>query len=222
LAQRCASGNVHLHTDAVQPAGKLSLDFSDLGVAAMTISAHKFHGPVGIGALLVRHDVELQPVLFGGFQQGGLRPGTEPLALVVGMLAALESWQHEAHTRAKRLAMLRDLLESGLKATQPELVVHGAAANRLPNTSNIAFPGVNRQAMVIALDLAGVACSTGSACASGSSEPSPTLLAMGCSPQLVDSSLRFSVGCTTTAVEVVKASQRILAVYNDLQSTSRE
>jgi len=183
----------------------------------MSFAAHKFHGPLGIGALVVRHGVTLTPQLFGGFQQAGLRPGTESVALVVGMLTALELWCAEEDERRQRLTALRDEFERTIVALWPEAVVVGAESRRLPHTSNIAFVGLDRQRLFVALDQAGVACSTGSACASGSSEPSPALVAMGLGEGLVSSALRFSFGATTTAAEVAESSRRILNVCNDLR-----
>jgi cysteine desulfurase len=216
LAQLCAVAGVPLHTDAVQVAGKLPIDFHRLGVSSMSIAAHKFHGPRGIGALLLRSGVEPRPQLFGGFQQEGLRPGTEPVVLAVGMATALECWHREHAERAARLTILRDRLESAL-LSETKAVVHGRAAPRLPHTLNVSFPGLERQALVMALDLAGVSCSTGSACASGSTDPSPTLVAMGCPEELVLSSIRLSLGATTTAREVDEASGRIIKVCKDLR-----
>ncbi len=212
LAALAAAAGVPLHTDAVQAVGKISVRFRDWGVAAMSIAAHKFNGPRGVGALIVRGDASLDPILFGGFQEEGLRPGTQPVALTVGMHAALESFQREQVERTARIARLRDRLETGLVAAWPSAIVHGATAPRLPNTTCIAFPGRDRQALVMALDLAGIACSTGSACASGSSEPSPTLVAMGLADELVGSSIRFSLGATTTAGEIDEAIKRIVGV----------
>jgi cysteine desulfurase len=220
LAALCRSRGVPTHCDAVQAVGKIDVDFRALGADAMTVAAHKFGGPLGVGALVLRRGVELPPFLFGGFQQAGLRPGTESPALVAGFAAALEVWAREATARTARLAALRDELERLLLAEQPELVVHGRDVPRLPQTLNIALPGVDRQAMFLALDQAGVACSTGSACASGSSEPSPTLRAMGCSADELASSLRFSVGCSTTLAEVVAAAERILHVLRALRRGS--
>jgi cysteine desulfurase len=187
----------------------------------MSFAAHKFHGPLGIGALVVRHGVELSPQLFGGFQQAGLRPGTESIALAVGMLTALELWQANQDARRVRLTALRDEFEGTIRAGWPEAIVLGAASPRLPHTSNIAFIGLDRQALFIALDQAGVACSTGSACASGSSEPSPALVAMSLADALISSALRFSFGATTTAAEVAESSRRILQVCNDLRRRKR-
>ena len=212
LAAICAEFGVPLHTDAVQRAGKLPVDFRSLGVAAMTVAAHKFHGPLGIGALIVRGDVPIQPVLFGGHQQEGLRPGTESIALAVGMRTALEVFQREQDEALRRTTTLRERFESGLRAGWPGLIVHGADAPRLPNTSNVAFPGLDAQVLFTALDTGGVACSVGSACASGSSELSPTLLALGLPKDIVRSSLRFSTGSTTTQAEIDEAVRRILDV----------
>jgi cysteine desulfurase len=216
VAAVCHSGGVPVHTDAVQVVGKLPVDFRQLGVSALSLSAHKFHGPRGIGALIVRHGVELTPILFGGFQQLGLRPGTESVTLAVGLHRALQLWQDEADERASRMARLRDRLEERLLANVPDLVINGAGAARLPHTSNVAFPGLDRQALLMALDMAGVACSTGSACASGSSEPSPVLLAMGCPADIVEGSLRLSLSAFTTEAEIDQAAGRIRQVFNDL------
>lgn len=215
IARRCQTAGMPVFTDAVQVAGKLPLDFHQLGVAAMSIAAHKFHGPVGIGALVVRAGVAIEPQLFGGFQQAAVRPGTEAVALAVGMYSALAAWRREHDARLKRLESLRGQFERTLLAECPELIVNGAAAPRLPHTSNMMFPGVDGQAMVMALDLAGVCCSTGSACASGSSEPSPTLLAMGLDKAAARASLRFSFGVRTTADDVAEAVGHVLRIYRE-------
>lgn len=212
VAEICRAAGVPLHTDAVQVAGKLPVDFQRLGVAAMTVSAHKLHGPVGVGALIVRHGVSLAPQLFGGFQQESLRPGTENLVGVVGFCRALKMWHREADSRRARLEGLRDRLEKLLTAGFPGLVINAQRAVRLPHTANLAFPGLDRQALLMALDLAGVACSTGSACASGSSEPSHVLRAMGVPADVLAGSLRFSLAATTGEGEIDEAAQRILAV----------
>ena len=217
LAAICNEHNIPIHTDAAQVVGKLPVDFRAFGVSTMSIAAHKFHGPLGIGALVVRHGVALSPQLFGGFQQAGLRPGTESVALAVGMLTALDLWHAEQDERRIRLTALRDEFESTVLAGWPEAIVVGADSPRLPHTSNIAFVGLDRQPLFIALDQADIACSTGSACASGSSEPSPALVAMGLEEAVFSSALRFSFGATTTAAEVAESSRRILKVCNDLR-----
>ncbi|MCE9608037.1 MAG: cysteine desulfurase [Planctomycetia bacterium] len=221
VAALCRAQGVLMHTDAAQAVGKIEVDFGKLGVDALSAAAHKFHGPLGIGLLALRRGVVLRPLLIGGFQQEGLRPGTESPVLVVGLLTALEIWARDRETRTAHLTMLRNELERRLLTSCPQIVVHGARVARLPQTLNIAFVGANRQAMLMALDQAGVACSTGSACASGSSRPSPTLEAMCCSPAELESSLRFSVGSTTTTAEIVEAAARITAVFHELSSSER-
>jgi cysteine desulfurase len=217
LAAICNRAGVPLHTDAVQVAGKLPVHFRSLDVAAMTIAAHKFQGPLGIGALMVRQNVPLSPLLFGGHQQAGLRPGTESVALAVGMATALELWQAEQAEHARKLRAMRDRFEQGLKVGIPNIIIHGATAERLPQTSSVAFPGIDGQVLLMALDLAGVACSVGAACSSGSTELSPTLRAMDISSDLVASSLRFSFGATTTEQEIDEALRRIVQVCQTIK-----
>jgi cysteine desulfurase len=183
----------------------------------MTVAAHKFHGPLGIGALVVRHDVVVHPLLFGGFQQGAARPGTESVALAVGMCRALELCHAEGEARSARMRQLRDRLEQHILAGWPAAVALGSRVERLPHVSNIAFVGLERQTLFLALDQAGVACAGGSACASGSSEPSPALVAMGLDRAQIEGSLRFSLGATTTTDEVDDAARRILRCCNDLR-----
>jgi cysteine desulfurase len=217
LAAICNNHNVPLHTDAAQAAGKLPLNFKDLGAATMSIAAHKFGGPVGIGALLVRAGVELSPVLHGGVQQSGIRPGTEPVPLVVGMQVALELWDKNRREWLAHLQALHTKFEATLKRADNQLKILGEKADRLPTTSNVAFIGLDRQPLFVALDQAGIACSTGSACASGSSEPSPLHIAMGCSPAVISSALRFSFGVQTTSAEVAEAADRIIRICNNLR-----
>ncbi len=217
LAAICNRAGVPLHTDAVQVVGKLPVHFRTLGVASMSIAAHKFQGPLGVGALLVRDDVPIVPLMFGGHQQGGLRPGTESAALAVGMAMALELWRKEQDQHARRLQALRDRFESGLREGLGNVVVHGAKAPRLPQTSSVALLGLDGQVLLMALDLAGVACSVGSACASGSTELSPTLRAMGVPNEQVAASLRFSFGATTTEAEIDEALRRIVRVCRELR-----
>ena len=219
---RCCANDALFHTDAVQAVGKIAVKFRELDVDAMTVAPHKFHGPIGIGALVVKHDVKLQPQLFGGFQQGALRPGTENVALAVGFYEALKLAVAELPERAERMRSIRDELERTLRVAFPVsdgMVIVGEDAPRLPNTSNVSFPGLNRQALVMALDLAGVACSTGSACASGSSEPSPTLVAMGLPTEVVEGSIRLSLGAFTSGDEAAEATRRIIKCVKHLRAT---
>jgi cysteine desulfurase len=212
-----------LHVDAVQSVGKSALPWQQYAeISAMTVAAHKFNGPVGIGALLLRQDVKLEPQLFGGFQQEGLRPGTESLALAVGMHRALELALANLEQRVAHLSNVRDAFVSRLKTDAPDIVVtspgESIADCSLSNTTNIAFLGCDRQELLLALDRAGVCCSTGSACASGSSEPSPVLVAMGLPDEVIRSSLRFSFGITNTLAEGAEAARRICQCVNELRA----
>jgi len=221
LAAICNTNGVPLHVDASQAAGKLPVRFGELGAATMTIAAHKFGGPLGVGALIVRHDINLEPQLFGGFQQAGTRPGTESVALAVGLCTAIEQWHAQRREWSERITNLRDQFEAALRRegalTTCRPVVISEAARRLPTTSNIAFVGLDRQQLFLALDQAGIACSTGSACASGSSEPSPVHLAMGLDPAVISSALRFSIGVSTTLADVEESPSRIINVCNGLR-----
>ena len=215
-ARWCLARGIAMHTDAVQVVGKLPVDFRGLGVSTLSLAAHKFHGPKGIGALLLRHGCPLRPTMFGGHQQAGYRPGTESVALAIGLQVALKCWHHEARIRQNHLLALQKRFETTLKIGWPSAIVLGQSAQRVPHTTNIAFPELNRQALVMALDLAGIACSTGSACASGASSPSPVLMSMGCSQEVLEGSIRFSWGARTTIMEIDQATQRILNVCHRL------
>lgn len=218
IGELCATHNVPFHTDATQWVGKLPIRFSGAEkFAVLTCTAHKFHGPLGVGALLLRHDIVLAPQLHGGHQQNGERPGTESVALAVGMQTALEIWHRESTNRFERMSALREDFEATITAAIPEAVIIARDSPRLPNTSNIAFPGVDRQAFFLALDMAGIACSTGSACASGSSEPSPVLVAMGLPEALIEGSLRFSFGALNTPEEARASACRIIKAHQHLR-----
>jgi len=220
LADRCLRFGVTLHIDAVQAVGKIPVNFHKLRAAALSLAAHKFHGPRGIGALLLREGVVLSPRQFGGHQEAGRRAGTESVALAVGMAVALERWQTERQIWDARLRELRDRLEEGLETACEPAVVNGSRRHRLSNTLNIAFPGVDGEALLVALDLAGIACSLGSTCASGSTEPAPALLAMGRPPEVVSSSLRFSLSFENTLEEIDEAVRRISNCVTRLRRTS--
>lgn len=217
LVARCEKAGIRVHTDAVQVAGKLPLDFGSLGVTAMTVAAHKFHGPPGVGALVVRGKTSLRPVLVGGAQQLGTRPGTESVALAVGMHLALRLAMENLERNGRHLEQCRDRLQAKLLAEDPLAVVNGGG-KRVPQTLNISFPGVDRQALLMKLDLAGICCSTGSACASGSSEPSHVLESMGLDSARIESALRLSVGVPTTIDEVESAAAGIAKCVRQLRS----
>jgi len=194
-----------IHCDATQAAGLSPIGVDSLGVATLTLAPHKFGGPRGIGGLVIRGGVAVAP-LQAGTQEEGLRGGTEPVALAVGFARALELAVAEREAEARRIAGLRDRFEAGLRAACREAgipaVVVASAADRSPHISTVSFPGRDRQALAMAADLAGVCLATGTACASGSSEPAPALMAMGMPPEHVRGAVRCSFGRSTTAEEV--------------------
>ena len=202
IGAACRQRGVHFHVDAVQAAGKIPISVDDLGCDTLALSAHKLHAPKGIGALYVRRGLSLGPLLHGGAQERRRRAGTEnvPLAAAFGVAAALP-------TAAAQMETLRDAFESEVRAAALDVTVNGADARRLPNTSNITFHRADGEGIVIALDLSGVAASTGSACSSGRVEPSPVLLAMGLSPDDARSTVRFSLSRFTTADEVDRVAE---------------
>lgn len=212
LARLCYQHNVPFHVDAVQAVGKIPVNFRELGAASLALGAHKFHGPRGIGALLLREGAKLTPIQFGGHQEDGRRPGTEMVALAAGMARALQICCEEMETRTEKLRSLRNRLESGLRDTCEPVVVNGPAEQRLPNTLNISFPGADGEALLVAFDLEGIACSLGSTCASGSAEPAPVLVAMGRSEEVYQSAVRFSVHSDLTEAEIDAAIARIAGV----------
>lgn len=217
LAARCQQHGVPFHIDAVQAVGKIPVKFGELKATALSLGAHKFHGPRGIGALLLRDGVKLAPFQFGGHQEAGRRPGTELVALAAGMTRALELCSEDMDARIAKLRDLRDQLEAGLRETCEPVVINGSAEHRLPNTLNISFPGVEGEALLVALDLEGIACSLGSTCASGSAEPAPVLVAMGCDADIYKSAVRFSISCESDAAEITEAVRRIAAVVGRLR-----
>jgi cysteine desulfurase len=223
LADRAREHGVAVHTDAVQAVGRVPVNFHALGVATLAASAHKFHGPVGVGLLLVRSGVRLRSRLFGGGQQQG-RPGTVAVPLAVGLAEALRRWQAEAGARMARWVALRDRLEAGLAAAlgADRVVRNGPSdpALRLPQTVNLGFPGLDGDALLMQLDLAGIAASLGSACASGSTRPSPTLVAMRVPDDRLRSSVRFSLGAGTTEAEIEAAIIRIAEIVDRITAAA--
>ena len=212
IAELCREANVLVHTDAVQAIGKIPVDFGQLGVDALTFTAHKFAGPRGIGGLLLRHGVAPDPMLFGGFQQTAIRPGTEDICLVMGLSVAVGKFVTNVQQYQNQLAVLRDDLQSQLEADLSNISINSGLVDRTPQTLNIGFVGINRQSFLMSADLAGLAISTGSACASGSSDPSPVLIAMGLKPDIVDSSVRISLGYSTTKNDIDQASAIITKI----------
>jgi cysteine desulfurase len=215
-----AEGLPTFHCDATQAVGKIAVHFHELGVSTLSLSAHKFHGPQGVGALLVRRGVKLRPLVRGGHQQHGLRPGTEPVALAVGLVAALEDAHREVDCRRDQVCRLRKLFLSHLRDHAAPVVLNGPAEGGLPHTLNLSFPGVRADALLMALDLAGVACSTGSACSSGSLLPSPVLQAMQVPENVLHSAMRFSLSALLNEEQITEAVRRIAAVVRRLRLTA--
>jgi cysteine desulfurase len=219
VVRLCKGVGIPVHTDAVQAVGKIPVDFQVLDVDALTLTAHKMHGPVGVGGLIVKYGIELEPMLYGGFQQGALRPGTESPFLSNALAMTAQLAIEEQQMRFERMIQCRELLESLLIDRIPKAVVLGVDAPRLPHTISISFPGLDRQIMQLALDREGVACGTGSACASGSSQPSHVLQAMGLPKEFIQGAIRLSLSWETTCEQVQQAAERIIRVALRLSSS---
>lgn len=220
LSEACREHEIPLHVDAVQAVGKIPVDFHQLGATSLALGAHKFHGPRGIGALLLRDGCRLAPFEYGGHQEAGRRPGTEVVALAAGMARALESWDADRIARTDWIETLRDRLQAGLEEAAGPTVVNGHPDHRLPNTLNIAFPGLDGEAILVALDLEQVACSLGSTCSSGSTEPAPALVAMGRTEEVYRASVRFSVGLENTVEDIDEAVRRVSGVVARLRESA--
>jgi cysteine desulfurase len=206
------------HTDAVAAPSWLPIDVRALGVDLLSISAHKFYGPKGVGLLYVRRGVPLVPLIAGGGQESGRRSGTENLAGIVGMARALELAVAERAQATEEVAALRDLLEAGIRSRVAGVSVNAGGASRLANCCNLSFAGVDPAALIIALDLAGVSASVGSACTSGTFEPSHVLAAMARERGGPASGVRFSLGTATTRVDVERVVSILPAVVADLRA----
>lgn len=212
--------DVYFHTDAVQSAGKTPIDVERFQLDLLSLSGHKLYAPKGVGALYVRGGTRLKQLLYGGHHQRGVRPGTENVAGIVGLGKAAEIARHSLANDAKRLTALRDQLEHGLLRRVPHSRINGGHAVRTPNTANLVFPGIEGEALLIALDLRGLACSTGAACSSGAVEPSHVLTAIGLPAEEARASLRFSLGRHTTQADIDFAMQVIPAVVAQLRQLS--
>lgn len=229
IGRIAAEADVYFHTDAVQAAGKVPLDVNAIGCDLLSISGHKLHAPQGIGALYVRKGTLLQPLLYGGRHERSRRAGTENVAGIVGLgCAAQFAREGFSNGDVERIRGLRDRLESTILAEIESTAVNSGSVPRVPNTSSIYFDFIEGEALVIALDLKGVAVSTGAACSSGAIEPSHVLTAMGLSPDRARASLRFSLGKQTTGEDVdlllsilpetVARLRELSPVYNKVQS----
>lgn len=220
IGRIAAEAGVRFHCDAVQSAGKVPLDVSRLGVDLLSISAHKFCGPKGVGALYVRSGTPLAPRFFGGHAERDRRPGTENVPGIVGIGKAAELARTLLAEDTTRIGALRDRLETALLERVSGARVNGDRVHRVPNTCNMSFPGAGGEALLISLDLQGIACSTGAACSSGSTEPSHVLLAAGLSRDDARSSLRFSLGRPTTFEEIDYAISVIPSVVARIRALS--
>ncbi len=221
LARAARSRGALFHTDAVQSAGKIPVDVRALGVDLLSVSAHKFYGPKGVGALWVRRGVRLQPPITGGKQERSRRAGTENVAGIVGMGTAARQARAKMADEARRLAPLRDRLEEGILAAVAGTAINGARTPRVPNTTNISFDRVEAESLLIALDLAGIAVSTGSACSSGTLEPSHVLKAMGLPTHRTQNSIRFSLGEANTEADVERTIAVLPGIVEKLRSLTR-
>ncbi len=183
-----------MHTDAVQAVGKMPLDVKEIGADYLTMSAHKIYGPKGVGALYVKKDAPLFPLIHGGHQEDGLRAGTYNSPAIMGFGKAAEIATAEITQYGKEISSLRDKLRRGLLEKVPNIKINGHLKDVLPNTLNVSFPGAEGESILLSMDMQGIEASTGSACASGSLEPSHVLMATGLEPELAHGSIRFSLG----------------------------
>jgi len=220
LAALAAEAGVPFHTDAVQALGKVPVDVNELGVDLLSISAHKFYGPKGVGALYVRKGTRIRPLQHGGHHEKGRRAGTENVPGLVGMARALELACAEMGEQSERLRGLRDQLESGLLERVPDCRLNGHPERRLPHLGNLSFENVEGESLLMSLDALGVAVSTGSACTSGTLEPSHVLTAMGIPPEKSHGSLRFSLGRDNTSADVAYVLGKLPPIVERLRQMS--
>jgi cysteine desulfurase len=212
LTAHAKAAGALMHTDAVQAFGKLAFDLRTLPVDLLSISGHKIGAPKGIGALFIRRGVTLEPLLHGGSQDRGRRPGTENLPYAVGFARACQLAVDEREREVVHLAALRDRLEARLLEGLPDAVVHGRGAPRAPHVTNVSIPGTDAELLLMTLDLKGIQASGGSACQSGSVGHSHVLAALGVAPELAGGALRLSVGALTTEAAIEHAADVIVAV----------
>jgi cysteine desulfurase len=218
IAERARAARAWVHTDAVQALGKIEVDFAELNVHAMTVSAHKIYGPKGAGALIIDKRIELKPIIAGGGHEQGMRSGTENVPAIVGFGAAAELAAERRVASGQRIAALREQLEEGLH--ELGAIIFGGRAPRIPNTSYFAFPHIDGETLVIELDKLGYAVAAGAACSSTSTEPSATLIAMGVEPELARGAVRLSLGATSTAAEIDGFLQTLGSVVKRLKGLS--
>jgi cysteine desulfurase len=218
LAAKAKQRGALVHTDAVQAFGKITIDARTQMFDFLTISGHKFGAPKGIGALFIRRGTHIEPLMHGGTQDRGRRPGTENVAAAVGLARAAELTLAECEAHCARVRRLRDKLEAGILAKIPDAVIHGRGAERAPHIMNISVPGTDSESLLMALDLGGIAASGGSACQSGSIDPSHVLTALGVRPDLASAAIRMSLGILTTD----RCIDRVIEVFPALVAKARQ
>jgi cysteine desulfurase len=220
LAAVATDAGAPFHTDAVQAVGKVPVNVDELGVDLLSLSAHKFHGPKGVGVLYVKSGTRIEPLQHGGHHESGRRAGTENVPGIVGLAAALELACAEMEGESHRLHDLRDRLQQGLMERVESNVLSGHPVKRLPHLLNMSFENVEGEAVLLSLDAVGVAASTGSACTSGTLEPSHVLTAMGIPPEIAHGSLRFSLGLMNTADDVEYVLEQLPPIIERLRAMS--
>ena len=218
LAAKAKQRGALVHTDAVQAFGKIRIDAQTQQFDFLTISGHKFGAPKGIGALFIRRGTHIEPLMHGGTQDRGRRPGTENVAAAVGLARAAELTLAECEAHCARIRKLRDKLEAGILAMIPDAVIHGRGAERAPHILNVSVPGTDSESLLMALDLRGIAASGGSACQSGSISPSHVLTAIGVRPDLASAAIRMSLGVLTTDQSI----DRVIEVFPALVAKARQ
>jgi cysteine desulfurase len=220
IAEAAKASGAFFHTDAVQAAGKIPIDVGYWGVDYLTLSGHKIYGPKGIGALYIRKGVPVDPLIRGGHQELGIRAGTYNNLGILGFGLAAELALRDLDSFAARLWALRERLKAGIAASVPDIRFNGHPTEVLPNTLNVSFPGAEGEAILLSLDLEGIELSTGSACASGSLEPSHVLMATGVGPELAHGSIRFSMGRGTTEEDVDYVLEKLAPIIKRLRRMS--
>jgi cysteine desulfurase len=222
LAAHAKSAGVLFHTDAVQALGKIPIDAATIPFDVLSMSGHKIGAPKGIGAMFIRRGTVIEPLFHGGAQDRGRRPGTENVASVIGLARAIELAVAEREEECERLTALRDALEAAILARVPDAVIHGrVAAKRAPHIVSVSVPGIDSESMLMALDLRGIGCSAGSACQSGSIEPSHVLCAIGVEPNLAASAIRMSLGKLTSDASIARVVEVFPALVDKARGMAR-
>lgn len=220
IGEIAQKAEIYLHTDAVQTIGKIKVNVDDLKVDLLSLSAHKFYGPKGVGALYVRKGTRIYPLLHGGYQERRRRAGTENVAGIVGLGKAAEIAPKEMVQQSRRESNLRDRLEKMIRENINHCQLNGHPTQRLPNTLNISFGFIEGESLILNLDLKGIAASTGSACTSGSLEPSHVLMAMGVAPEIAQGSIRFSLGRDNRKEDIDYTVENLVEIVTRLREMS--